>query len=129
MTDHSTNKNHTDEDDEEPNQVGDRAGADVIQNVSGRNPVTPEALGIFPESGDEAYPDASESSREARQNREPNDKHQQNIDPVHSFFPVSSWYASRYFSLVSRTTSAGSAGAGGCLFQWMDSRSCTYCLS
>ena len=112
----------TDENDEEPNQVGDRAGADVIQHISRRDPVTPEAQEDAEYGGDKAYPDARESSREARENRESDYQHQQNVDPVHSGFPVSTRYASRYFSLVLRTTSAGSAGAGGCLFQWMDSR-------
>src|SRR5207244_173953 len=44
--------------------------------------------------------------------------------------PVSTRYASRYFSRVLSTTSAGNSGAGGFLFQPVDSsQSRTNCLS
>ncbi len=44
--------------------------------------------------------------------------------------PVSRRKASRYLSRVRATTSSGSEGTGGCLFQWMRSRySRTNCLS
>src|SRR5690348_8008175 len=36
--------------------------------------------------------------------------------------PVRRRNASRYFSRVRATTSSGSEGTGGCLFQWIDSR-------
>ena len=39
-----------------------------------------------------------------------------------SSLPTSRRYASRYFSRVCATTSSGSDGTGGCLFQWIRSR-------
>src|SRR4029079_13387388 len=57
--------------------------------------------------------------------------HEHARDKSHeSSFPTMRLYASRYRSLVPFTTSGGSAGAGGSLFQPLCTRkSRTYCLS
>ena len=62
------------------------------------------------------------ASDQTAEYRKSDDDDQNKIEPVHKDFPVSAWYACLYFSLVLSATSGGSPGAGGCLFQWMDSR-------